>query len=798
MDLRISFRWLKEHLKTDAKPEEVARLLTLHAHTVDRIEHVKPAWLGVVTAKILEIKPHPSADKLRLARVTDGTQEQVVVCGAPNIEAGQIVPFAAVGATVLELKTGKTWTVTAAKIRGVESRGMLCATDELGVGDDHTGIWILPADTPVGVPLEKVYPADDVIFHVEVTSNRPDCMSVYGLAREAAAILPKARLTFRHFDISKFRAGGISNYRNARPLPLRVKVAEPRLCPRYQAIVMTDVKVGTSPLWLQQRLIAAGQRPINNFVDITNYVRLEYGNPLHVFDYRTLEGQTIIVRRARAGESLLALDGKAYQLAPSDLVIADAKKPVAIAGVKGGERSAATAGTKTIVFEVANFDPVSVRKTSRRLSLISDSSLLFEKGLPPQATEAALARAVELTQTIAGGKVAGPVVDAKRPLPKPQAIAVRAEAVSDTLGMTMKPAAGKRILQRLGFSVTGAARWRVTPPWWRRNDVTAAHDVVEEIARVHGYHTLPATLPAGSIPARPAEVLLRLETTIRHWLIGQGFTEVQSYSLIPGKLLEAIGVPPQAALRVANPLSAEFEYLRPTLSASLLSVVGKNVKRFSNQRLFEIANIYQPKANDLPDELPTVVFVVTDRQDSFSIAKGIVEAMLKQLAVREYQFVPEQTGSAEFWQPRAQLVAEGKTIGRFGVVTPTVLERFSIRQPLTLCGMSLGMVANIAPPSPRYQPIPDFPAIERDVALVVDAGLPWQRLAASIARFHSLIRTVTFLSVYQDAAIGAGKKSVACRLEFRADDRTLASGEVDGIMERLVGKLRQEFNAAAR
>lgn len=789
MDLRVSYRWLKEHLKTDVKPEEVARLLTLHAHTVDRVEHVKPVWRGVVTAKILEIKPHPSADKLRLARVTDGKQEQVVVCGAPNIEVGQIVPFAAVGATVLEWKTGKTWTVTVAKIRGVESQGMLCATDELGVGDDHGGIWILPPDTPLGVPLEKVYPAEDIVFHVEVTSNRPDCMSVYGLAREAAAVLPRAKLTRSRFPKLAKPASSI---------PLKVQVAEPKLCPRYQAVVMTGVTVGPSPLWLQQRLIAAGQRPINNLVDITNYVRLEYGNPLHVFDYKKLDGQQIVVRRAKAGESLLALDGKTYSLTTSDVVITDTEMPVAIAGVMGGENSAATASTKTIIVEVANFDPVSVRKTSRRLGLISDSSLLFEKGLPPRTTELALARTMELTKQIAGGQVASVVYDAKRPLPKPQPIAFEPAVVGTALGAEVKPAVLKRILVRLGFSVAGSKTWRVTPPWWRTGDVAESHDLVEEIARVQGYHNLPASLPTGMIPARALDPLLQLSQSIRSWLVGQGFTEVQSYALVPGKILEDLGLPLTAALRVANPLSAEFEYLRPTLSASLLSVAGQNVKRFSHQQLFELANIYQPKAKDLPDELPTLAFLITDRQDSFFAAKGMIEALRKHLGVHDFQFVAERTAPAEFWQPRAQLVAGGKTIGRFGPVLPAVLERFGIRQPLVLCGLSLPATIAMAHPSPAYQSIPAFPPIDRDLALVVDAGLQWQRIDESIAKFHPLIRSVAFLSSYQAAMVGAGKKSVACRIEFRADDRTLAAGEVDGIMEKLITKFKQEFSATIR
>lgn len=788
MDLRVSYRWLKEHLKTDAKPEEVARLLTLHAHTVDRVERVRPAWKGVVTAKILSIKPHPNADKLRLARVTDGKIEHEVVCGAPNIEVGQIVPFAPLGATLRDMKTGGSWTLTAAKIRGVESRGMLCATDELGVGDDHSGIWVLPSGTPLGAALEKVYPADDVIFHVEVTGNRPDCMSVFGTAREAAAVVPKAKLQQQKVVPPKMQGTEV---------PLTVKVAESRLCPRYQAVVIDGVRVGPSPLWLQQRLISAGNRPINNVVDITNYIRLEYGNPLHVFDYRALAGNAIVVRRAKAGEKLTALDEKTYPLAVTDLVIADAKKPVAIAGVMGGQDSAATAATTTIVYEVANFDPVAVRKTSRRLALLSESSLLFEKGLPPQATDAALRRALELTLQICGGHIVSPVYDVKRPLPRPKTVPFDPVQITRTLGVTVARAAAKTMLQRLGFVVAGAKTWRVTPPWWR-SDVLAAHDVVEEVSRLYGYHRLPAQLPAGRIPVRQPDILLGLQTRIRDWLIGQGFTEIQSYSLVSGKLLELIGLPTAVALRVANPLSAEFEYLRPTLSASLLSVAGQNIKRFARQRLFELANIYHPKSGGLPDELPMLALAMTDRTDDFFAAKGVVEMMLLQLGVRGLRFVPDAAGINEFWQPRAQISVGSTTIGRLGPVTPQVLERFGIRQPLILCGLDLTALVPLAHPVLEYRQIPSFPVSEQDLAAVLDAKISWQQFRSAIVGIHPLVRQVTFLSAYRDAKLPPGKKSIACRIEFRADDRTLSSGEVDGILGKVKEKLQQQFAATIR
>ena len=773
-------------MKTAATPEEVARLLSFHSHTVDRVEKVESAWKGVTTAKILEIKKHPNADKLQLVKVTDGKGELEVVCGAWNIAVGQIVPFARVGSTVRDSKSGKPWILTAANIRGVASQGMLCAVDELGIGEDHTGIWILPPDTKIGVPLENVYPIKDTVFHIEVTSNRPDCMSVLGLAREAVAVVPKTKLINRNIKVSKSQGSAIL---------LSVKVAEPKLCPRYEAVVMTGVKVGPSPLWMQQRLIAAGQRPINNLVDITNYVRLEYGNPLHVFDYAKLEGQKIIIRKAKAGESLLALDGKSYPLTPSDLVIADGEKPVAIAGVMGGEGSAAVANTKTIVFEVANFDPVTVRKTSRRLSLLSDSSLLFEKGLPPQSTERAMLRAIELTQQIAGGNVAGKIVDVKRPLPKPKPIVFDPELVSRALGVEIKPTLSKKILQSLGFVVSGAKTWRVTPPWWRFGDVAEPHDVVEEVARVYGYHRLPVELPTGRIPTRRLASHEVVTAQFAELLTGFGFTEVQTCSLVSGKILQAVGVKLEQCLRVANPLSAEFEFLRPTLAASMLAVVSENIKRFPRQELYELASVYHIQPKQLPSEVRMLSVAVTG-DDAFMRVKGVLEMILGKIGV--HYRIAAAGGSSEFWQEHGDITDDGKSVGQLGVVSAKTLERFGVRNPVAIFGLNMDILAAATHPVLAYRPIPEFPSSERDVAVVVAKALPWEKLRDAVTSVSPLVRGVAFLNTYTDAKLGSDKKSVACRIEFRADERTLSSQEIEGILQKLVAKLQHDFGAQLR
>src|SRR3989338_5576344 len=402
MDRTISYNWLKEFVPLDVSPANFAREFSLRSMTVDRVTPVKPEFTGVTTAKIIKIEKHPNADRLRLATVKTKQGTVTVVCGAPNIAVDQMVPYAGIGAKLIDTKNGgKKFTLKAAIIRDVKSEGMLCSAAELGISEDHSGILILPKETPLGKPLEEVLPLDYTLFDIEITSNRPDAMSVVGLAREAAAVFNK-KLTQK---LAQPKITFTSE------IPLSVEVKDSPGCPRYQAVVVTGITVGPSPLWLQLRLNQAGVRPINNIVDITNYILLELGQPMHAFDYDKLQGKTIVVRRARPGEKILALDGKIYVLESTDLVVADAKNPVAIAGVMGGEKSAVSTETKTIVFECANFDPVTVRTTSRRLSLLSESSLLFEKGLQPQNVEAALFRALELTQQLAGGSVSSPIID---------------------------------------------------------------------------------------------------------------------------------------------------------------------------------------------------------------------------------------------------------------------------------------------------------------------------------------------------------------------------------------------------
>jgi len=788
MDRTISYNWLKEFVPLDVSPANFAREFSLRSMTVDRVTPVKPEFTGVTTAKIIKIEKHPNADRLRLATVKTKQGTATVVCGAPNIAEGQIVPYAGIGAKLIDTKDGgKKFTLKAAIIRDIKSEGMLCSPAELGIGEDHGGIFILPKETQIGKPLEEVLPLHDSLFDIEITSNRPDAMSVVGLAREAAAVFNK-KLT------QKLAQPKITF---TDEIPLSVEVKDSSRCPRYQAVVVTGITVGPSPLWMQLRLSQAGVRPINNIVDITNYVLLELGQPMHAFDYDKLQGKTIVVRRAQKGEKIVALDGKTYSLA-ADLVIADSKNPVAIAGVMGGEKSAVSAETKTIVFECANFDPITVRTTSRRLSLLSESSLLFEKGLQPQNVEAALFRALELTQQLAGGSVSSPIIDVYAKAKTAATISFDPAVVQRYLGVAVPQPEIKTILTHLGFAVSGAKKISVTIPWWRAGDVAQEFDLVEEVARMYGYHTLPSRLPAGMLPGRHSDLLLRFEDTIKDILAGAGFNEVYHYSMISAELLKKFGMKPTEALPIANPLNEELGLMRPVLSPQLLATVAENLNHDDNFSLFELSNTYQPaKEKSLPAEVSKLAAALVG-PDGLLRAKGVVELLFERLGiVADFQ---SQTERLIWWQRGSALdVMAGKTVlGHIGIVSEKMAKDFGIEVPVALLTFDVGALFKQSRPVTAFEPIPEFPAIQRDVATVVADTVSWLEIAGAVSRVDDLITDVVYLNTFSDVSLGAKKKSIAFRIVLRSRERTLKSTEADAVIDKIIDTIKKQFNAQLR
>jgi len=800
MNLLVSYDWLKQYVKLKASPKEFAARLSLCGPSVERLYPQGAALDKVVVGRILTVKPHPNADKLRVVETDLGTMTKDVVCGGSNLKEGQLVAVALPGAWVKWHGEGEPVEIKEAALRGVDSYGMICGADEIGLLDrfpkkeEKEIVDLSDLESKPGTPLAEALKMDDVIFDVEVTSNRPDAYSMLGMAQEAAAIL-EAPLTWKPPKAPQLKKG-------AATLPLAVEVKAKKLCPRYKALVMRNVKVGPSPAWLKARLASAGQRSINNLVDITNYVRLELGQPMHVFDYDTLKGKKIVVREAAEGEKLKALDGNAYALKAGQLVIADADRPVAVAGVMGGEETGTTEKTKTIVIEAAAFDPVSIRRTARALGLHSDSSKLYEKGLSTELVDVAMERAAELAAELSGAEVASKRFDVRAAPYKKLVFPFRPERAAELIGVAIPAARMRKILTDLGFKVAGAAKkWSVTVPFWRDHDIEGERDLVEEVARVYGYGNLPSVIPAGPLPLAEPSPELAWEDKAKRHLKDWGFTELMTYSFISKELAEKVGADPKRLLRVSNPLNEEFEYMRDRLGASMLKIVAENQEEAVEGRAFELANVYLPRENDLPEETPRLMLLVWGRENDgrqVSAAKGALEALLEEFGVRGCAISRETAEHA--WHPgRSGLIkVAGETLGMLGEFHPELLAKFGIERRVAAVSLDFAKLLTFASTAKFYAPIPEFPRVKRDLAFVVERHLEHAAVAEKIRRADPLIRTVELFDVFEGKNLGEGKKSMAYHLEFGADDRTLKAEDVDRVMDAVRAMLKKDFGAEAR
>ncbi len=825
MNLNISYNWLKEYIKTDLTPQEFAKTMSLHGPSVDRIHEMKPNFTKVVVGEILKIDQHPDADKLHVCEVNVGKEKLQIVCGAPNILVGQKVPVVLVGGKVGDFE------IKSAKLRGVESFGMMCSQKELGLGDDHTGIFILPSDSKIGEPLEKVMPINDVIFDMEVTSNRPDAMSIIGIAREAVAITgaktlnkePKPDLAICHPERSKAERGdpaGLprsSAKADSLAMTLKVTVKEPKLCPKYSAIVITDVEVKPSPLWMQQRLISAGLRPINNLVDITNYILLEYGQPMHVFDYEKLSAQggsasggksaEIIVRLAKKDEKILALDGKEYELTENNLIIADKSDPVAIGGVMGGELSAASDKTKTIVFEVANFDSVSVRKTARALNLHSESSDLYEKGLSPENTTMALLRAIELVQQLANGKIASEIISVKNYKLEEKKIKLDPIAVNNALGVELKLLKMKEILESLGFEIVSAKvsekakELIVRVPWWRTKDVEGEHDLIEEIARIYGYHNLPTNLMTGGIPADyKSSDQFFWEWKVKNFLAGMGYCENYNYSFVSDKLIKACGLKVEDCVEIDNPLSSDFQYMRTELIPSMLQAESENESNFKKIKTFELSKVYRNREKDLPEEITRLAILNSDEsdEDAFSSLKGGLEVLLSKLNISNFNLKAGESVNYGEKGKCFEIRIRDEMVGSIGMINKACKSAIGIKRLVAVCEINFDQLIKFAKTTPAYAPLPKYPVIELDLSMEIASNILFADVASHAQGVSEIIEKVEFLSVYEGANMEKGKKALAIRLTYRNSEKTLELGEAQSAHEKVVALLQKEYGIKVR
>jgi phenylalanyl-tRNA synthetase beta chain len=820
----VPLGWLKQYVTWDMSLDEFCEKLTYAGLEVGSIERIGQEWDPdkIRVGEVVAVRPHPNADRLVLVTVNYGAEQPLeVVTGAPNLrvgDAGQKVVFATVGARLIDpyAETLSYQTLKRTKIRGVASEGMVCSEKELGISEEHTGIIILPDDAPVGTPFVEYW--GDTVLDLDLTPNLARCFSMVGVARDAAALVGGA---FRMPDTTLQAEGA--------PIEGQVEVIieDPDLCPRYSAALIKGVKIGPSPLWMQRRLILAGMRPINNVVDITNYVMLEVGQPLHAFDLHGLKPRrpdgppAIIVRRAHEGEQMMTLDGEERTFDGEMLLITDGGGPVAVAGVMGGLESEVTEQTADVLLESANFDYISVRRTSALLRIPSEAAQRFGRGVDPELTLVALRRAAELMRTLAAGTVAQGFADAYPRPPAMSVIDLGVSLVERWLGIEPSADEIAGMLRPLGFGCevlqdAPEPTVRVTVPSFRF-DVSIPADLTEEIARMYGYDRLPLTLIADEMPPQARYRELELEDRVRDAMVGMGLTEVMSYSMTNlesvARLTPGQSVPDgDAYVRLANPLSREHEYMRQTLMNTSLEMVSRNLRFVERVAIFEIARVYLPQEGELlPDEPRRLSVALSGPRDErswlspeseplgFYDLKGIAETLCEHLGVDNATFAP--TEHTTFHPGRvASLSVDGEQIGVLGEVHPIVRGHFDLPdQPVCLLELDLEALTAAAQPTRRFQSISRMPALKQDLAIVVDEGVAADAIEAAIREVGGILLVdLVLFDVYRGEQVGAGKKSLAYSLTFQAPDKTLTSEQAVRLRDRIVDELYKRYGAEMR
>ena len=818
--MKVSFKWLREYVDIKLTVGELAGRLTMAGLEVKGIETVGGTWDNVVVGEVVALNAHPNADRLKLATINVGSGQVTTVCGAPNIGLCQRVAFAHVGARLIDPHSGETMVLKPARIRGVASEGMVCSEKELGISESHEGILVLRADAPIGVPLGAYL--GDIVLDLDITPNRPDCLSVIGIARETAALTGELlHLPEIHYEETEKSIDSFAS----------VDIVDPDLCPRYCASLVTGIKVASSPDWLQQRLSSYGMRPINNVVDITNYVMLEYGQPLHAFDYHKLKGRRIVVRRAGKGETITTLDGSKRTLSPDVLVIADKEEVVAVAGIMGGLDSEVTNETEAILLESANFDQTAIRRGCGHLQFQSEASVRFDKGLNSRLPILPLKRATQLLLELAGGRAAKGIIDIYPGRSEPKLISLTSREVKRLSGLRINLDEIIDVLNALGLEChedDSQSRISVAVPYWR-SDIRCPADLVEEVVRIIGYEKIPVTRLASALPQQESRLSAvnrqdNLRETLQSILTGFGFQEILTYSLVSLEKLQKLcpklelKIPP---LKVANPMTKEQEYLRTSLRAGLLATLAHN-QRFEQAgiRLFEIGKVFLPQHPDviaseakqsqegreLPQEKEVLCAVLSgprlelswhsgkEMLDLFD-AKGTVENLLNRLGLRATFEDSDDEGL--FPGREASIVVGGDRLGIVGELHPKVAQAFELVDVAYLMEADLGKLLTKIAGTRQYQPIPRFPSVTRDIALVIDEQASYMNVE-NIIRSFPLVTRVTLFDLYRGEQIPAGKKSFAIRIVYQSPSHTLTDEEVDQTQERILARLQKELGATLR
>lgn len=793
--MKVSYNWLKEYIGADISPHELADKLTMIGLEVESTAELGKDIKGVVVAEIVSKEKHPNADRLSFCKVKTDKGVHEIVCGANNMNAGDFAALALPGAVL-----PKGINIEKTKIRGVTSEGMLCSEVELGLKDTSEGIMILQKDLTLGEDITKALDIKDFILDVNVTPNRADCLSIIGIAREtAAAFNKKVQVTKRKLQETD---KPIKNF-------ISVKIDEPELCHRYTARVIEDVAVKDSPDWLKKRLTNLGIRPINNIVDITNYVMLEYGQPLHAFDYDKIADKKIIVRKSKKGEGITTLDGVKRALDEGVLVIADSKTPAALAGIMGGEGSEVASNTKIILLESACFEPANIRRTSKAMGLSTESSYRFERGVDIEGVPNALNRAAELISELADGKIAKGFIDEETKPYEPLNIKFRSKKVNEILGTNLDEKDIDICLARLGFSFDKSIGTVVPPSF--RVDIKIETDLIEEIARINGYENIPITIPKAELTAGTKTGIDILIDRIKGFLVNNGFLESINYSFISTSLLSITETSAHNSIKLLNPLSEEQSVMRKSLIPGLLSNLQYNINHKNlDLRLFETGPVFNQKDN-IPEEKTFVSGLISglrmseqgllwgkDHVDFFDM-KGILENLLGIIDIKDFAFEPKKDISYLHPGRSCSIAVNKVNIGILGEIHPSAADKLDLKQPAYVFEIDIDKIINLRQGQKTFKQIPCYPSIIRDIAIIIDNKVSFKELSDAIISMDiKLVEDVKVFDVYYGKNIPEGKKSAALRLIYRSDERTLTDDDANTMHNNVVDKLIKKFGAEIR
>ncbi len=796
----VSLKWLRDYVDVDLPLEEFTSRMIMSGMEVEDVKVMGEQLDRVVVGRIDKLSPHTNSDHLQICIIDVGEGEPVqIVTGAQNVFEGAYVPAALIGAN---LPCGMT--IKKGKLRGEVSNGMLCSGGELCIDDSVypgasvDGIMILREAYAPGTPIAKVLGMDDVIIDFKTTANRADCLSMIGMAREVAAAL-HTPMRMPAVSYTQVTDDTISRY-------LSVKVEEPSLCPRYMNRVVRNVKIEPSPAWMQQKLNAAGVRAINNIVDITNYVMLEMGQPMHAFDYREVEGREIIVRRAQAGEKLMTLDGKERVLTERMLVIANGNGPMGVAGVMGGENSGIHDDTQAVVFESATFSPLTIRQTSRALGMRTESSSRYEKGVDPTLAQLALDRAMGLIEQLHAGEIVEGAVDICSADLTPRVIRAKVARINSCMGITVEASQMKAILEDLlvPTEIDGDELVCTVPAW--RGDLETYADLAEEVLRIYGYEHIPSRLMEGAMQGVRTP-LQRANNDLKDQMVAMGFFEAVTYtfmspSVFDRMLLEADS-PLRNAIRLLNPLGEDYSLVRTFLVPAMLQSIANNTARKAADRvrLFEVSKIFVPADDTFtqqPDEIPTLCIGMLDDTADFFDLKGVLEALIRRFGLKGVSF---SAGGPTYYHPgrKALATVKGKVLAELGEIHPDVQAAYELPGRTLVAQVNLRAFFEEADPAAAYRPLPKFPSVKRDLAVTVDASQPVGPMMDQIRQAGgSLLESVGVFDVYQGRQVGEGKKSVAFSLTYQAGDHTLVEEEINRVHQRILRALERSYQAEIR